>query len=222
MGKKQTQHDDLVQLQNELGSLMKRIPMWVWWVGVLIFGAFIFQYTFTAMTTYTYEGLTFTRIAEGDLTLHHHAYFIDPTTRYHLYLRQDPRENEIPVTGDLLFTSRRIYFSIDVEGLASCEDSTLGVGTLTAFLNNNKLKVKPSTPDPKKAYELNLTQADCDSHPEDTVILLRNSSESSVYKEHTKCFILNVHNCSVMPVIEKFMVETVADRRALGADSLRP
>lgn len=218
---KQTQ-DDMTRLGQEVKHLASNVPVWVWWLGVLIFGACIFQYTLVAMTTYTYEGLTFTIEQQGELRLHHHAYFIDPTTRYNLYLREDPRENDVEVKGRILYDSRRVYLSVNTSELNLCSDSAVGVGTLTSFLGLNGLKVKSASPDPVKAAEFNVTYADCTTNQEDMVIILQAGTESLVEKVQDRCFVLTVQNCTVIPVIEKFMVESVAQRRELGAISLRP
>ncbi|MSS74698.1 hypothetical protein EXS73_00580 [Candidatus Pacearchaeota archaeon] len=227
--KQKNTSDDLQRLRQEVTQFAGKIPLWVWWLLVLVFGAFVFQYTLVAMTTYTYKGLTFTIEQEGDLRLHHHAYFIDPTTRYNLYLREDPRENEVPVTGRIIYDSRRVYLSVNTSELNTCSDSAVGVGTLTSFLGLNGLKVKSASPDPLKAAEFNVTHADCTTNQEEEVtllqamvIILQAGEESSVERIQDRCFVLTVQNCSVIPVIEKFMVESVAQRRALGATSLRP
>ncbi len=220
--KQKNTSDDLQRLRQEVTQFAGKIPLWVWWLLVLVFGAFVFQYTLVAMTTYTYKGLTFTIEQEGDLRLHHHAYFIDPTTRYNLYLREDPRENEVPVKGRIIYDSRRVYLSVNTSELNTCSDSAVGVGTLTSFLGLNGLKVKSASPDPVKAVEFNVTYADCTTNQEDMVIILQAGAESLVEKIEDRCFVLTVQNCTVIPVIEKFMVESVAQRRALGATSLRP
>ncbi|MBM3230136.1 hypothetical protein FJZ22_00565 [Candidatus Pacearchaeota archaeon] len=222
MARKPTQTDDMVRLQRELKGFLGKIPVWVWWLLVLVFGAFVFQYTLVAMTTYTYKGLTFTIEQEGDLRLHHHGYFINPTTRYNLYLRGDPRENEVPVKGRILYDSRRVYLSVNTSTLNLCEDSAVGIGTITSFLGLNGLKVKSASPDPQKAQAFNVTYADCTTNQEDMVILIQAGETSLVEKVQDRCFVLTVGACEILPVVEKFMVESVAQRRELGTVSLRP
>lgn len=201
-------NDPLTQLQRETTRLIERVPWWIWGICLLIFAAFVFQLVFSGLGTFGYKGLTFTQERYGDIDMYRYSYFIDAKTQYNLYVRGDPRENTVPVEGNISFDSKKVYISVNASDLRACEDSSLGIGQLSLFLAQNKLKVKSATPDGTDAFQYNVTQAICGSFPGDTTIMIQSGTQSSIIKEGS-CYTLTVADCQVLPVVEKFMVESV-------------
>ena len=215
MAGKQKQRDDLQHLKKELTIIVSNVPLWIWWIIVLLFGAFIFQEVFTELSTVEYGGLTFTREKIGDLLVYHYSYYIDAQTKYNLYLRGDPSENDVPIApGSLLFRNKKVYISINNTGLAQCEDAQVAVGQLVSFLAQNRLMVSSATPDPSISLAQNVTLASCDYFQNKTTLVIQQGEKTQITQPIIGCYILSIQECNdFLPVVEKVIVESLREAR---------
>ena len=140
---------------------------------------FISYYLFNNLSGFEYQGLPFTKEKFGSISVYHHYYYITPEIKYNLYLRKDPRNNNVPLTGksieEIEFQrDRKIYIGIDPNNsISNCEYGSVGISSLSLFLSENLLNVKGAFTDPEHAKMNNITYANCENNPEEMVIEIK-------------------------------------------------
>jgi len=204
-----------------------------WILGVLVGLIVVFfaaYFIFQSFQSFEYEGMTFTKDRIGDIPLFRYSYALTPEitggaitepVSVFLYLRTDPRKNEIPVEGEIIFQRGTVYVTVNVTGIGQCEYSRVGMANLGSFLTSNALFVQGAVPDQIEAFENNLKHVTCETNPKDVVILIQKGQESRITKNN-KCYTINIANCEeLLPAIEKFEVQSLIDARArfFGDDS---
>ena len=187
---------------------------------VIVF--FISYYAFGSLNTFEYDSLTFTREKFGDIPVYHYYYFYeydDKQYKYNLYLRNDPRSNTIPITGNVIDRgiefplSAQVYISIAPEGLVGCEYGSSGIATLSSFLADNQIKVKGAASDKEQAELNGLRYVTCETNQDDIVIMMQGGEETKIIQESDSCYIIEINNCEVLEAVEKFQVQSVLDAR---------
>lgn len=216
--KDESENHSITLKKNNKSNLSK-----IYWIfsllllSVLVF--FLSNFIFSKLNTIEHDGLVFTRERFGDIPVFHYYYYITPKLKYNLYLRNDPRKNNVPVTGRLVeegikfLKDETIYLSVNPERLSQCEYSLVGISTLTSFLTDNQFIVKGASPDENLAKEANVSYATCDVIPDGRVILLKASNNTEVIHEKYNCIIINVADCQILEAVEKFEVQTILDAR---------
>jgi len=189
-----------------------------WYVGfavLLVILFFLSNSFFSNLRGFDYEGLSFTKEMFGDIPVFHHYYYIDAETKYNFYLRIDPRKNNVPIEGEIEFdTSGKFnYISVNANGLGQCEYTSAAVGSLSAFLTNNNIKVRGAMPDLIQAERNDVDFADCYSPKDRYVILIEEGEETRIHREDM-CYIIEVANCEILNAIEKFETKALLDAKA--------
>jgi len=183
---------------------------------IILFAAFynIFQ----SFSSFEYNGLKFTREKIGSTLFYHHSYFYDvgqgKTNQYNLYLRYDPRKNNVPIEGEITFPSQgsKVYISVNTSELVKCNESILAAAGIADFIAGNLFKVVGAVPDRAEANSNNLTYATCGTYPLAMTILLTGGNETKVTKTG-KCYIISSSNCEILKAVEKFEVQSILDAR---------
>ncbi len=195
--------------------------IWIFAVMVLIIiGVLVGYFVGKGGQSFTYEGLKFTKEKFGEIPVFHYYYFYESEkgnlVQYNLYLRKDPRQNQIPVEGNIYYPKDKfVYISVNGTGLTQCEDSSLAVHTLAAFLTNNEIVVKGATPNFNETNGTNIRFANCQTHPNNVVILIQAGNTTRIYKEANTngCHVIEVSDCQILDAIEKFEVQSVLDAK---------
>ncbi|MBS3091274.1 hypothetical protein J4217_02385 [Candidatus Pacearchaeota archaeon] len=188
---------------------------------VLLFASSIFK----SFNTFKYHGLVFTKERFGQIPVfHHYYYFTEPLSnqqyRYNLYLRIDPRQNNVSIDNDLAFPyGQTVYFTINGSGLTSCSMASRDIGQLSAFLANNLIPIKAATPDKEEAKNNSLRYKDCDSSG-DIVIKIQAGNETKITQDGN-CHLISVANCETTEAIEKFEIKAVLDARARAKSGVK-
>ena len=192
---------------------------WVITIMVSILALIMLIYFFiNSFNSFEFQGLQFTKEKFGNLDIYHHAYnFADADGQqyvYNLYLRSDPRENDVPVKGDIEFYQEGslIYIAINATDLAQCSNSSVALSSLTGFLSNNMFRVKGVSSDPAEAKSLNTTYANCESYPGNVMLYIQRDSKTSIGR-YKNCYIMKVKDCNIVEVAEKFQVQSIIDAR---------
>ncbi len=187
-------------------------------VLILVFTAT--SLVFKSFGTFEYEGLAFTKERFGDLQVYHYYYYItshitgNVIAKYNLYLTLDPRENNVPVEGEIEFEPGEfIYVSIDGDELTQCGSSSAGLGSLSAFLTDNQLDPVGSVTNETLAKELGVKYATCESKPERAVIVISTGNETKITRREGRCYNIEVANCEIVQAVEKFELRTLIDAR---------
>ena len=188
-------------------------------VFALFFGTY---FTIRAKNHFNYGGAEWwiegEREGWGDLTLYHGRYQVKTTTgkvmtNMNLWLRNDPRENNVPSKVDFLedkiATNVVITFTDD---LMECSGRALIVPQLSqAFgIGLPWTTTSGAVANQTTAENLNLTYATCDNTNDDTsVIIIQKGEQSKVYSEEG-CYIVQYNECSeAVKVSEKLILELI-------------
>lgn len=184
-------------------------------LAVLLVSSSIFR----SFNHFTYKGLSFTKEKFGEIPVYHYYYYFTNESskqqyQYNLYLRDDPRKNNVSVQGNIEYPyGNTIYVSINGTDLTGCPMASRDIGTLSAFLVNNLLPIKAGTPNREEAKASNLTYIDCSTNPNNVVIKIQSGSETKI-TEQNNCYIISISNCQTTDAIEKFEVQSILDAKA--------
>ncbi len=190
-------------------------------IGFIVLLVIIFMTAsafFKSLNTIDYEGLTFTKGRVGNLVLYHHYYYYKSKNgnlvQYNLYLRNDPRYNNVSVEGDKVLFNKNVesYLSVDSLNLEVCPYSILGVGNLAGFLTQNEVIINGGNLDPDAANVTGQEYVTCANHSNRKVIELKEGDETGI-KINGNCYEIIVNNCDVMQAIERFQIQTILDNK---------
>jgi len=185
-------------------------------LGVIVVVFLIASTYFRSLNTFEYKGLTFTKQKLGEIILYHHSYYIKTRTgelaKYNFYVRTDPRENNIPITGksNLLAPGKVVYLSVNSDGLQECRYSQLSVGTISSFLADNQMNVIAGNLDFWQAGTRRDLWATCENKPGNRVVEILKGNETKVTIEGN-CYRVEVANCEILEAIEKLELQTLVD-----------
>lgn len=195
----------------------------MWIVGFAVVLVLIFLSTQQVVkwnTQFDYEGLHFTKTKIGKIPLYHYYYnFIDnqgKSIRYNMYLRTDPRENEISVEGrPILMTTRLAYVALDLNSnLEECSDSNLAVGDFALFLQQNQFSVKSGITNESLAEELDKDYVTCELKDSVEVFEITRGEETRIESQDLCTKIIVGPDCEILNAIEKLKVSIVSDARS--------
>lgn len=200
-------------------KVKKNPSSWMWWALVVFVVVFIILYiVFSKIGTFEYEGLAFDKQAYGkDLTLYHHSYlytYNGQTYKNNIYLRIDPRENDVPVNGNILFTKgRAVFMGINNTNIISCNDSSIATGAISQFFANNQFDLKIGTNDINESKNRKQIYVDCNKAKDNTAIIIQDSNITEIIKKENGCYIINVNQCEIESAVEKFIISSLIDTR---------
>lgn len=173
---------------------------------------------------FTYHGLAFTKTRVENLQVYHYYYnWVDEMTQksyqYNLYLRKDPRKNTVEIIGTPELATRTVYLTLNLSSpLTECNQSSLAIGDLALFLQQNQLTVNSGVTTEEAAVETNSKVVTCESKPDREVIEITRG-DRTVVDVGTYCTRIIVGpDCNVLDATEKFKVELIsaARQRSLG------
>lgn len=192
-----------------------------WLVGIIV--VVILSFIFIPVLyhqifeKFEYGGVKFEKIKEGQLTFYHGQFPIiykgNFYAIYNIYLRNDPRKNEIPLNTNLSL-SKKISISLD-DGVSSCEDVILGQMELGKFFSAFPFVNKNITTgfyNASLAKEFNMVPISCDNASKDhTILIIQKSQTPSIEAgEKDNCFVLNIGNCEYLETVERYIIGAMA------------
>jgi hypothetical protein len=164
---------------------------------------------------FNYAGVEFQKGKEGDFTFYHGRFpinYLGQTLKiFNLYLRIDPRKNNIPINTNLSL-SKEIIITFE-PGLEKCYNAIVGQSTLAQFVTSFPWVEKVSGAVSNKTYaeENKIEFADCSSATKNrTIIFSRISLESSIEKEEENCYVMNVADCKYLEITERYILGLIA------------
>jgi hypothetical protein len=195
----------------------KEAAMIIAGIAILAIVFLAFYFGFRNLGKVNYEGLSFTPERFGKLIVYHYAYMFNSSTgqmyEYNLYLRVNPKENTVPISGEEIEFSlgKANYISINATDL-KCDDTIAASASLAEFMRNNMLTVKGATPNYDEAKANNITFATCENITKSPVIMIKPGTETKVTIEKN-CYTIEVANCEIRAAIEKFIVQSILDAK---------
>lgn len=198
--------------------------MWILIVmGVLIASVLVAYFTIQSMKHFTYEGLDFSKVKYGKLDFYHYYHYFNEngqTYQYNLYLRGDPRDNEVPVEGGeiAIYGGKRKYISVNYTGLSECPDLTIAVDSFVKLFTDNLVEIKAAIPDAKEAQNKNIAYVNCETNTDDMIFQLEKGEETRVLADENSCYRIQAASCEdLIPAVEKFVVRAISDAKKAGS-----
>ncbi len=196
---------------------------WIFGVMLIILaGAIVYPFILNAINTFEYQGLEFRKEKFDQIDVYRYSYFFNDYSgqmyEYNLYLRNDPRENNVSIEGEINYPSGKyVYIGINGTGLVQCPTILRDAGTLALFLKDNlspaNIAVKSGITDENEAKALNISYVSCERRPENTVIIIQKDDETKIEKENN-CHAISVASCDDLTrAIEKFEVQSIIDAK---------
>ena len=213
--------EEVEENENETGDITVSRKQQKQLLAVIVTIAVIFIIVFTIYILaqksrkFEYNGMKFERIMYDQLPLYYTQLNIHrgdgSNVNYNLYLRNDPRGNNIPVEADIKFLVGKSFITVD-EGMQDCREASLGLINLASFLTGMGFDVKGATSSKQVAENTGHPYISCNNSLDNTVISLEIAEEDSVITQvdgNPNCFILKVKDCNVLNITEKFTVEMI-------------
>ncbi|RMF55858.1 hypothetical protein D6745_00940 [Candidatus Woesearchaeota archaeon] len=189
-------------------------------VVLIVFAAFLIPYFYLeGLKRFDFGGIKWKieKYKSGDI---YHGRFVSLNPHFNnthnLYLRVDPRKNNVKVEGNLSNFRYGSAVSFD-RRVSECKgDIPVTVITLGQFLmyGIGTLKLEVGYFDKNYSVEKNESFIDCNyKNKKRTIVILKmgNESKVSVSPENPSCYIIEVRDCKDIAPIEKFMVQSVID-----------
>ena len=157
--------------------------------------------------SFVYEEINFDIVKEGELILYKTSLPVNSEHKmtggavfadYNFYLRNDPRKlKNLPIEGELtLMRNAVINFTEDFK---CAGDGIIAVANVLNVLN--VLDVELITDE----------TAGCDPEGRYTFLRLQSGDETSIEQFGPSCYNLNINNCEVLEVTEKYIVELLVE-----------
>jgi hypothetical protein len=192
-------------------------------LGIVIFLAilvgvfFVANSVFSSFHTFEYQGLSFTKEKLGEIPVYHYYYYYEDggtITKYNLYLRNDPREINIPIYGDKVIfdKGKRVFISVASEGLQECPMSVLAIADFSRFLGDNQFDVKGGSPEFWEAGQKKTEWITCENKPRNVVIEIREGEESRI-DIVDNCHRITVANCDLLEAVEAYKIQSILDAK---------
>ena len=191
-------------------------------LGVLIVVFLIASSYFRSLNSFEYEGISFSKKRVGEIDFFHHNYYLKVGQRlinYNLYLRNDPRYNNVTVEGtkaDLLAAGSVAYVTVDSAGLQECRLGNLAIGTISSFLSDNQMEVIGGNLNFWDAGAKGDQWITCENRAGNRVIEIFRANETKVSIEG-KCYRLEVADCEILEAVEKLEVQAIIDAKKVRA-----
>lgn len=165
---------------------------------------------------FEYAGVKFEKIEEGQLTFYHGQFPIiykgNFSAIYNVFLRNDPRENKIPINTNLSL-SQKVSISLN-DNVNLCEDMMLGQAELGKFISAFPFvkNVTAGVYNASVAKEYNVPQITCkNASDENTVLIVQMSESPSIgLGEKENCYLINIGQCQYLESTERYVVGAMA------------
>ena len=192
-------------------------PLWAF-IGTLVLMGVIFYFMFSSYGKISYEGMEFAMEKYGTLLVYHYSYMIKAPSgqifEYNLYLRNNPKENNVPVYGKILYPANKIILiGVNGTGLTNCNNSIIAVAELSEFLTGNFISIKGGSVEQNQSISNNTTQISCEKYPENPVIIMQSGNETKVERTNENCYVISAANCEILKATEKFIVQSLIEIR---------
>lgn len=187
--------------------------LWMVIIILVVFALFLIPYFYLeSKKSFEFEDISWGIEEHGDLTIYHGIFraFMKENKTYNIYLRQDPRENEVSTFGEFnKFTEQGIISaSPDLEKCTGKGVYRM-IADLSGFLRGaiGLSSVAAATTSIEYSQDNNVPYANCTSFDQTTIVIqIGNESFVSQSSENPYCYTLQVTGCEDIAPIEKFLV----------------
>jgi len=187
--------------KDQIKSENKILKNFLIWLGILILIFILIALIINSMRHFEYNGISFSFIKEGEVIFYHTAFPMyskitgQHIINYNIYLRNDPRKLEnIPFEGEINLLEMMV--------INNTESFVCGGNGGIAMYNLQQIF---------KSFGTSLmtdSNATCDSQGRYMFVKIQPGNLTSIEQFGPACYNLNVNNCEILEVTEKFIIET--------------
>jgi hypothetical protein len=184
--------------------------IWVFVFIILSFVVFLFVYGYLQnINSFKFIGLEWEKTKIGTAEFYYSLAPVAQNYYYNLYLTQDPRKNDIPISGKIELDKSIILSLEPVVG--SCEDAQVGNIFLSQFLAGGVgASIEAGFTDKELADSQKVLYADCDVLEKGkSIINIKKAETSSIIRntDGENCYTIYIKDCSdYLPGVEKFVL----------------
>ena len=192
--------EDKPASKGQIKKYNKQLKIILGILGAIILAFVVFFLLNRAVANFTYEGVNFKIIKEGELIFYNTVlpvyseegkYMAD----YNFYIRKDPRKLEdVPFIGDHVMTKNMV---INITEGFNCEGD--GIIALANFVNLYEFIGMKVIQDPN---------AGCELTGQYTFVRIVTGNETKIEKYGPSCYEISINECEILEGTERFMVET--------------
>lgn len=169
--------------------------------------------------TFTYDGLKITKSNQGSVTFYStdvpiYGSFGQLLANLSVDFQTNPKnfKNIAFEVSKIALERKTVYISFG--DLRICEDNGIAAGGLGLFLSQKGfammgIKIKGALSNESSAIAKNITYADCQTNPDDAVVLIRNGNETKIVQTTPNCYEIESKNCEILNATEKFEFEVL-------------
>lgn len=196
-----------------------RTLIWFFLVVAVVFASFLVPYFWVESSkVFQFAGVDWV-IEDYDYLEIFHGRFVsltNPNLNYNVFLRTDPRENDVFVEGRLDDFKYGGVVSLSPEVDACRGELSRVMLDLSAFLMTGVGvgPIESGSTSEEVALQTGRMFANCENVDDRTVVVV-DIGESGVYKSEVNpnCYVIYARDCNDAVSVEKFMVQTVIDFR---------
>lgn len=186
--------------KGQVKSENKILKSFFLWIAIITFVTIIVFWSFYSSQNFEYKGFKWDVIKEGEVIFYHTSFpliYQGEKVNYNVYLRNDPRKLEkVPFNGELNLLEMMVINNTDsfvCEGKGGI--AMLNFQQILGNLGMNFMK------DPN---------ATCDSEGRYMFVQIQEGDETGIVQTGPSCYTLNVNDCEILEVTERFLVESLA------------
>jgi hypothetical protein len=168
-------------------------------LGILLLIIFISFFIIKSQSQFKYHDMKFNVTQQGEITFYQTYFNVIYKERpaiYNIYLRNDPRklEKNVPFEGDLNLRNI-LVLNTTTENLFCEGDWSIAIANMK---NLEIFNIKVISDE----------NASCDTGGRYMFVQIEEGNESKIEQYGPSCYKLIVSDCEILPVTERFMIET--------------
>ena len=192
--------------------------IWFFIIVGVIFASFLIPYFYMeGQKTFHYGGVDWDIDDSDEYITFYHSEFPalnGANINYNVYLRHDPRENDVYTEGEFNAFKYGGYLSW-TEDIQECMgDVPRAAQDLRSFVRTGigVGDVKSGVTSEELSEELGFPYVNCFTNPDRTVIMLMMGEPSVIQATNNpNCYVVTIKDCSDFEPIEKFIIKTIGD-----------
>ena len=218
MAKKKAEKIGEIKKNPKRSKRYERQLKWIFiGMGVLVLIVLIVYFGIESTKRFDYGGIKFQKIKYDKLLLYYSKIPISDSSGnlkfyYNLYLRNDPRNVNIPVNGEIQL-SKETILSVD-ESINGCEDNGIAGMTLGTFFQAAGINKVSGSTNETIAKERDLLYATCEN-TNSSIIVLKQGNETFIREERPDCYVIQFKDCEVLKAVERFIVAAIANSQGI-------
>ncbi len=198
---------EIAPVTKKLKEKEERQTMWVFVVIGLMIVVFLGTYFYVkSLDKFEYLGVEWQKAKNGDIVFYYSQFkFFENAPVYNLFLRNDPRKNDVPFNAVLALKDEEAVITFEPE-----MDECKGFNTMIKIALSDFFKalgydeVEGAVSDMEYSKNNKINYATCDSVVGKSVVWIRKAEEDSI-EQIDDCYVINVGRCEIK-VVERFIL----------------